>query len=246
MQRHRFEWGEGAFVDRGSGGQALVLLHGTGCDSGDWEPLLEHLPDLSRVIQVDFRGHGESSVSSCRFTLSDLANDVLVLMEAQGVREAVLGGHSLGGMVAMEAARHSAAIRSLVLFEGWTRLGTVSAFDCSRHMYGTFSPDVVSVIRAKSEATRARIGRDIFDDFWKSVESFDAADFLKATGLPIVEVFGDCGRLPDTEGRLAVPARPNIQIEWVETAGHYLTVERPRECAKCCRQALLAAGFVAG
>ena len=115
-------WGQMAYADNGTAEFALLLLHGTGCDSADWEFTIRELPRDVRVVTLDFRGHGQSDVPTEAFELSDLADDVLLLVEHFQLRGVVLVGHSLGGMVAMEVARRSVPVAGLVLLEGWTRM----------------------------------------------------------------------------------------------------------------------------
>jgi len=55
-----------------------------------------------------------------RFSISDLVDDVLVLIESRRFEQLILVGHSLGGMVGIEVASRSRAISALVLVEGWT------------------------------------------------------------------------------------------------------------------------------
>ena len=107
-----------ACVDSGESGTPLLFLHGTGCDLTDWASVIERLPGSQRSIALDFRGHGQSSVPTKPFTLANLADDVLHLVHAIEIQEAVLVGHSLGGMVAMEVARRSSRVIGLVLLEG--------------------------------------------------------------------------------------------------------------------------------
>ena len=221
-----------AYLDSGDSGCPLLFLHGTGCDTSDWMQVIETLPSEQRCIAPDFRGHGQSAVPTQPFTLADLAGDVLHLVDFLRMRELVIVGHSLGGMVAMEVAQRSSCVVGLVLLEGWTSLSSAgSAFDAGR-FYGSLSETAIAQIQRKSEGTRNRFQSKVWHDFWESVKNFDAYAYLQHASIPIYEVFGGMGRNDLTEDKLRIPPNPNIQWVWVPNAGHYLPHECPTEVAK--------------
>ncbi len=224
--------GEMAYLDSDNSGQPLLFLHGTGCDSSDWAEVIEGLPKNERCISLDFRGHGQSPVPTQPFTLADLAEDVGHLTDDLGLQGFIIVGHSLGGMVAMEVARHSSCVAGLILLEGWTSLSSAgSSFDPGR-FYGSLSETAVTQIQRKSEETRSRFNPEVWDSFWESVKIFDAYTYLEQSRIPIYEVFGGMGRNDFTEQQLRIPPNPNIQWVWIPNAGHYLPHECPAEVAK--------------
>ena len=239
MREIETDWGRMAWRDTGGEGLPLLLLHGTGCDNEDWGGVLGHIEGSVRCVATEFRGHGDSSVPAHPFTLEDLADDALLLLEHLELERALLVGHSLGGMAALAAARRSSRAAGLVLLEGWVRLSASATFGPDHH-YGGLAASKVQRIVAKSERTRARFDPDIWNGFWRSVEEFDAWDFLATTAVPIVEVLGDVGRVKDHE-RLLGPANPAIRWAWVAGAGHYLPHERPHEVARICLDARASA-----
>ena len=228
------DWGEMAYLDSGDSGCPLLFLHGTGCDASDWMPVIERLPSEQRCIAPNFRGHGQSAVPTQPFTLVDLAGDVLHLIDFLRMRELVIVGHSLGGMVAMEVAQHSSSVTGLVLLEGWTSLSSAgSCFDPGR-FYGSLSETAIAEIQQKAETTRSRFQSEIWNHFWESVKDFDAYTYLQHARIPICEVFGGMGRNDLTEKKLHIPPNPNIQWVWIPNAGHYLPHECPVEVAEVC------------
>ena len=225
-------WGEMSYFDPDNSGQPLLFLHGTGCDASDWTAVIKELPQNGRCIALDFRGHGQSTVPTQAFSLSDLADDVLHLTDDLSLQEVVIAGHSLGGMVAMEVARRSSSVTGLVLLEGWTSLSSAgSAFDPGR-FYGSLSETAIAQIQQKAEATRNRFQPEVWHSFWESVKNFDAYAYLTRARIPIHEIFGSMGRNDLTQEKLRIPPNPNIQWVWVPNAGHYLPHEGPTEVAK--------------
>jgi len=105
--RHHFvdveDGGRIHVVERGQG-PPLVLLHGIMLSSALWVHQLRDLADHHRVIAVDLRGHGQSLPGSAGSGIRILASDVAAVLEALGVENAVVVGHSMGGMVALQMA----------------------------------------------------------------------------------------------------------------------------------------------
>lgn len=213
-----------------------MFLHGTGCDMSDWSGVTAALRAGGPLVQVDFRGHGASDVSKDSFVMSDLADDVILLVNGLGLQDVVLVGHSLGGMVALEIASRSPWIKALVLLEGWTSLRAATAFAGER-FYGRLPPQAVAQIQKKSAATIARFATVVWNNFWASVQAFDAAPILARIAMPVFEVYGSMGRTEATRGILAVPDRSNIEMCWITDAGHYLPQERPADVAAICMRA---------
>lgn len=100
---HRVPTGDGAalhVVERGSG-RPLVLLHGITLSARTWHYQFEDLADDHRLVAVDLRGHGTSEPGDSTWSLAELADDLARVFTMLDLRDAVLVGHSMGGMVAL-------------------------------------------------------------------------------------------------------------------------------------------------
>jgi 3-oxoadipate enol-lactonase len=94
----------------------LVLIQGMGLDRLGWEPVLCKLRRSFRLVLVDNRGSGHSDRPAGRFGVADMAEDIVAVLDAAGIRRAHVMGASLGGMVAQELAiRHPERVDGLVL-----------------------------------------------------------------------------------------------------------------------------------
>ena len=236
-------WGKMAYRDKGHTGRPLVLLHGTGCDSGDWHKVSKLLPPDQRIIRLDFRGHGKSGIPKERFTIQDLAGDVLALLKHLKIDNAVAMGHSLGGMVAMEVASRTDRIIGLVLLEGWTSLSGAAKSFGSRHLFGGFDQTGQKSVITKSKRVIAGFTPQVWKFFWNSVTAYSARQFLETTRLPIQEVYGSLDRLSTTQVNLELPTRLQENLSWIDGAGHYLPVEKPKEVASICQRFMRYHGF---
>ena len=97
-----FDGGETYVVERGSvDGRPIVLLHGLSLSSAAWHYQLIDLADDFRVIAVDFRGHGRSTPGSAGYGLKHLSRDLASVLAHFDLHDAILVGHSMGGMVIM-------------------------------------------------------------------------------------------------------------------------------------------------
>jgi pimeloyl-ACP methyl ester carboxylesterase len=96
---------------------ALVLLHGLGATWRVWQPALDGLARRYRVIAFDLPGFGRSPAYPGRvFPLDGVAGRIAGALDALGVGEHALGGHSMGGGVAIAyAAARPDRVRRLVL-----------------------------------------------------------------------------------------------------------------------------------
>jgi len=103
-------------VECGTGEPALVLLHYFAGSSRSWAPVIDRLGPAHRCIAPDLRGFGRSPPPPDGWTVDAATDDVLALIEAEGVRDYVLVGHSMGGKIALNlAARRPAGLGGLVL-----------------------------------------------------------------------------------------------------------------------------------
>lgn len=79
---------------------SLVLIHGITESRHSWHPLLHELARHHQVLAVDLRGHGESDDEGDGYDPVSYAADVIETADALGVTDALVVGHSLGGLVA--------------------------------------------------------------------------------------------------------------------------------------------------
>jgi pimeloyl-ACP methyl ester carboxylesterase len=95
-------------VERGSG-RPVVLLHGVTLSALTWLYQLDDLAPRCRLLAVDQRGHGSSRPGTAEWNIDRLATDVAGLLDHRDLHDAVLVGHSMGGMVALQFALDHAA-----------------------------------------------------------------------------------------------------------------------------------------
>lgn len=89
----------------GSGDDVIVMVHGVTGNHDDWGPIAERLLTAGRrVITVDQRGHGDSTVGGEGYGALRLGRDLAHVFEQLDLRDVTLVGHSMGGMAALALA----------------------------------------------------------------------------------------------------------------------------------------------
>lgn len=86
--------------------RTVVFLHAFPLQAAMWEPTLGAVPDGWRAVAPDFRGFGESALPSGEAQgMSEIAGDVIDLLDHLGVSQAAIVGCSMGGYVLFEMMR---------------------------------------------------------------------------------------------------------------------------------------------
>src|SRR5690348_5975165 len=87
----------------GNDGPIVLLVHGLGSSLRDWEHQIADLAARYRVLTVDLRGHGQTSLEG-PITMADFAADLRALLAVLEIRSAYVVGISLGAGVAFQLA----------------------------------------------------------------------------------------------------------------------------------------------
>src|SRR5215218_8177627 len=94
----------------------VVLSNSLGATRAMWDPQVPALAERYRVVTYDTRGHGESPAPAGPYTLDDLTDDLVALLDEVGAERAHVAGLSLGGMTGMRlAARDPQRVDRLAL-----------------------------------------------------------------------------------------------------------------------------------
>ena len=103
-------------------GEALLLVPGLGGVGSYWNPNLPALSAKYRVIVHDHRGTGQSTHSQIKYSVDQMTDDLVRLMDHLKIERAHLVGHSTGGAIGQTMAlKHAQRLNRMVLFATWAK-----------------------------------------------------------------------------------------------------------------------------
>ena len=241
----------------GAQADTLVLcLHGIGGAADNWRAQLEALGSTYKMMALDMRGYGGSTLGPAQSTVEDYCADILRVFEQSKAKRLILVGLSMGSWIATSfAMRHSELLSGVVLAGGCTGMSEASIeartnFLSSRadplaagQTPADFAPSVVELIagphatqhqRAALAASMSAIPSASYLDaltcFTNPSETFDVSRIT----CPVLMLTGAHDRLaPPDEIRFvslrihAAGPTPDVRFEVLPTAGHVCNLEAP-------------------
>jgi 3-oxoadipate enol-lactonase len=119
-------------------GRPLVLVHANPFDHRLWTYQIPRYAAQFRTIAMDLRGYGRSSKPERRFSLRDMADDVLAVCNEEKVDHAIFAGVSVGSGIAMLLGLEQPALVDALILVGGSSRG---AADPSNQIAGYSAPD---------------------------------------------------------------------------------------------------------
>lgn len=162
---------------RRGGGPDVLLIHGFGGDLDNWLFNIDALAEGATVHALDLPGHGQSVKAVGEPTPAGLARTLLAFMDELGIAAAHLVGHSLGGAVAVEAARQARAkVRSLALIAPVGLGPEINAAYIEGFVNAASRRELKPVVESLF-ADPAKVTRQLVDDLlrYKRLDGVDAA-----------------------------------------------------------------------
>lgn len=92
------------YEQHGETGPQVLLLHGWGCATTFWKPVVDELSGCMRLTALDFPGHGQSGRPPEPWGVEDFAMMTALFIERLGLTGCAVVGHSHGGRTAIQLA----------------------------------------------------------------------------------------------------------------------------------------------
>jgi pimeloyl-ACP methyl ester carboxylesterase len=229
----------------GSGEPALVFIHGWSCDSNYWR---EQLPAFDRkytLVTVDLAGHGGTDANRTEWSIARFGQDVATALAAVPNKQIILVGHSMGGPVAIEAARQlKGRVIGIIGVDTFKSIGapppTKAQVDAAIR---PFESDFIGQTRTLVadhlfvKGAHPQLAQKIAYDMslsppgvavpaMRALLEYDFTEPLKEISLPIVAINSDLGE-PVNEARIR-KVLPKFRTVTLPGTGHFLMMEDPQ------------------
>ncbi len=233
-------------------GPPVLLVMGLGLPAAAWWRTVPVLAGSLQVITFDNRGSGRSDRPSGGYSMADMADDAVAVLDAAGIERAHVYGISMGGMIAQEiAVRYPDRVMALVL--GATSPGGAAGTPPDADTIGFLQrrPTMpaeegrwASVPYVYSASTLREGGQRIAEDFARreqmpfhvdgylaqlaAAAAHDAASRLGGIAAPTFVVHGLEDRMvPPENGRALAAAIPGAELRMLDDAAHLYTTDQP-------------------
>ncbi|HPW56809.1 MAG: alpha/beta fold hydrolase [Thermoanaerobaculaceae bacterium] len=234
----------------GGEGVPVVLLHGFPLSSAIWDPIRPSLESVCRLVTPDLRGMGRSERPAGSYSLEVLAEDVLRLVDALALERFVLGGHSMGGYVALRfAARWPERLAGLVFVGSKAEadpppgrvvrqeaIAEIGRYGAERYLEGFVPrlvgrtthqehPELLPRLRAIVAGTPAHVLQGCQQAM---LERPDSTSLLPTLDVPALVVVGEEDSfVPIATAQGMAAELPQGRLAVIPGAGHTPSMERP-------------------
>jgi non-heme chloroperoxidase len=233
-------------------GAPIVFIHGYLDSRRIWDFALPHLPQQYRLVFVSQRGFGDADKPPSGLTQTDYVKDLEAFLEAVGIAQAAIVGHSMGGLIAHYfAVRNPQKTRRLVL------VGTAPTAANSEIVGGTVMDEInrltdpldpAFVRLSQSEQIRSPVPESVLDAVvaetlkaparsWQGAMagmlSEDHAARLAEIKCPTLILYGDGDMYFTMEDQRELQRLiPQAQLKIYPGVGHGVQWEKPAEFAR--------------
>jgi 3-oxoadipate enol-lactonase len=225
-------------------GLPFVMIHANPFDHNLWMYQIAHFSTFFKVIALDIRGYGRSAKPTTPFTLEDMANDVLGVCREEDVKEAIVGGVSVGsGIALLLGLDYPEMFKALILVGG--NSGGSESIEQRIHGYTTIGIEKYHIQHLKelvaSDFPQTKLGRYLLNTFvergpWLSGESIgqifrarggtDMTPRLGSMKLPTLVINGEYDNsLP--AGKRTASLIPGAVHRILPKTGHACCIEDP-------------------
>jgi len=226
----------------------LTLSHSLACDLTMWDPQMPALTAKYRVLRYDTRGHGGTDAPAGAYTLGQLADDAVALLDALGIARTHWMGLSMGGMIGQTLAlKAPGRLSSLILCDTssripaeakpvWEdRIRTVETQGMAPLVDATLARWFTERYRTKGGAELARIKGLIagtpprgYAGCCHAISALDLTDHIGAIKLPTLVVVGEEDQgTPVAASRVIHEQIKGSELVILKSASHLSNVEQP-------------------
>lgn len=238
----------------------LVFINALGTDFRIWRDVVLNLAGDYVMVLYDKRGHGLSDIGQVPYSIEDHASDLAGLLERLAVKQAIIYGLSIGGLIAQSLYRlRPDLVRALVLSGTAPKIGTAEMWDAriaAVEAHGIeaiadgvlerwFTPAFRRPENVAYAGYRNMLVRQPVAGYAGTCAAIRDADYTDAAGkiaVPVLCIAGDQdGSTPPDLVRSTAQLIPGARFEIIRDAGHIPCVEQPEALLALLRGFLAAA-----
>lgn len=250
------------YEQRGEGSPPLLFVSGWSQPGRRWLRIADRLADSFTCVMPDNRECGATGPSPEPFTLADLADDLLGVMDDLGHERFRLVGVSMGGMVSQEIIRrhprrviaavlvstHGGSPRSVPPPDPMVVMPTgTNRYEIGYNLWSRLAgpgfaeahPEIIAE-EAELNAAHAITFDGVLRQF-QAIRQWDPGDALVGVGVPILLAHGDADPLIPYENGVRLAAKLGVDLATFPGAGHGLPFERTDELTALIRDFLRTA-----
>tara|TARA_R110002110_G_scaffold413729_1_gene641640 strand:+ start:134455 stop:135288 length:834 start_codon:yes stop_codon:yes gene_type:complete len=240
-------------VREAGSGPCIILLHGIGGNSNNWESQLNVLSSKYTAIAWDMRGYGLSEDYTGPLRLEDLCDDIDAVLGFYRSEQAHLVGLSMGGMIAQEYyRRRPEKVKSLVLANTNTGLG-VEFNDEQKHEFinirknplqhgletSDLIPSMIGALVGRNApqaaidnicASIASLRKESYIKAIEAIVEMDSSDITHLIDPPVLLIGSSDDRVIPASSLAAMHEKiPCSELHILDGVGHLSNLERPAE-----------------
>ncbi len=231
-------------------GPCIVFANSLGTDLRIWDDVVDQLPEGTRVVRYDMRGHGLSDAPSGAYDMGDLVADAAALIDHLDLHEVLFVGLSIGGIIAQGlAAERPEVLRGIVLMDTAAKIGTEAMWEdrIKAVRAGGIEALEVSILErwfskryrteepVKLAVWRNMLVRTPVDGYAGCSQAIARTDLMESTSrlrLPAIAIGGsEDGSTPPDLVRETAGLIPGCTFHLVRGVGHLPCIEAPDEVA---------------
>lgn len=230
------------FEEKGEG-EVLLFLHGASWDLRQWNNEAAYFSSRYRVVTMDARGHGKSSLPPGEVSPQVFWQDAKALLDHLNIKKAAVCGLSLGGHTAIQLAIHAPdQVDRLILigapctnrFNLYERICVPINRACLRVMPMGWIAWSIAAALGSSKETRAYIkdvvgsmDHDGFNRVWKAVTSMESRSGLASIQCPTLILIGDHDALTRAQQPFIHRSIKGSKLVVIPGANHGTNLDNP-------------------
>lgn len=233
-------------------GEVLLFLHGLGSTKADWDAQVPFFSKKYRVVVVDLRGHGKTSIPSKDYGVRFMTEDIKQLLDVLKIEKTSVVGFSMGGAVAFQLAYDSPEkIKNLVIvnsgpdFNNMGKIGEDLLNNRTEFLktkglgalakeiaYNMFPEDTQVDMRNQFEERCKENDYDAYYNSFVTLMNWGLGDKLKEIKTRTLIVASDMDYTPVSFKEEYVKRMPNAELSVIKNSRHGTVIDQPKEFNK--------------